>query len=248
MKPLLNFRNWLASIRDERNMRMKYRANGQIYFKDVIVKEVKGVDRVIIPKKGDRQRSDLPLTAYTVVTRSELSDYVKANKIDLRGAEDHNLLVSYEETGLDGQPITRYAQLGLGPYTMDARKEILTRLLSVEWNLNHPEEEHYELISVEELKEIRKIWSEQGEWEDSIPAIYESVYKGEKKIDWEEDDQPLLSHAQLAQLQMLCDEYNVDPRVLKKLIDIEQEFSGFKIRRGLQDQIASVLTQDYLHL
>ncbi|HEY9581998.1 MAG TPA: DNA phosphorothioation system sulfurtransferase DndC [Savagea sp.] len=248
MKPLLNFRNWLASIRDERNMRMKYRANGQIYFKDVIVKEVKGVDRVIIPKKGDRQRSDLPLTAYTVVTRSELSDYVKSNKIDLRGAEDHNLLVSYEETGLDGQPITRYAQLGLGPYTMDARKEILTRLLSVERNLNHPEEEHYELISVEELKEIRKIWSEQGEWEDSIPAIYESVYKGEKKIDWEEDDQPLLSHAQLAQLQMLCDEYNVDPRVLKKLIDIEQEFSGFKIRRGLQDQIASVLTQDYLHL
>lgn len=248
MRPLLNFRNWLASIRDERDMRMKYRANGQIYFQDVVVKSINGTDHVIIPKKGDRQRSELPLTDYTIVAKEELADYVKAKKIDLRTSESERLLIAYDEVGLDGQSVTRYAQLGLGPYTMNARKMILKRLLRLERNLKHPEEEQYELISENELKEIRKIWSEQGEWEDSIPSIYNSIYLGEKKIEWEKDDQPLLSHDQLAQLQLLCEEYNVDPYVLKKLLDIEQEFSGFKIRRGVQDKIASVLTQDYLHL
>lgn len=248
MRPLLNFRNWLASIRDERDMRMKYRANGQIYFKDVTIKDIDGKPHVVIPKKGGRKHQENPLTDYTIVHRDELSNYVKENKIDLRAPKDHKILVKYQEEGLDGIPVTRYAQLGLGPYTMEARQEILTRLLKLERDLQHPEEENYELISEDELKEIRKIWADQGEWADIIPLLYESVYRNKKVINWEEDDQPLLSEEQIAQLQMLCDEYNVDPRVLKKLLDIEQDYSGLRIKRGLNDKIAAVLTQDYLHL
>ena len=50
--PLLEYRNWLYSIRDDRTLRMKRRASGQIYFSAVKQKE----NILIIPKKGDREK------------------------------------------------------------------------------------------------------------------------------------------------------------------------------------------------
>lgn len=48
----------------------------------------------------------------------------------------------------------RNGQQGLGPFTMDARKEILERLLEVQ------EEVGRTLVTEPELRRIREIWSE----------------------------------------------------------------------------------------
>ncbi|MBM7691626.1 DNA sulfur modification protein DndC [Peribacillus deserti] len=246
MKPLLDYRNWLSFIRDSRTRRMKYRMNGQVYFKDVKIEDVDGIPHVLIPKKSGRAKSLTPLEQYTIVDRNEFKTYVAEHNIDLSSPEDHKILVTYEEETLEGEKNLKFAQLGLGPYTMETRKEMLKRLLTVQKELKHPEDPNFELISIEEMKAIRKIWFKNGEWEDDVPAIFEEVMG--YSIDWEIDDRPLFDKEQISDLELLSDQFKVDIKVLKKLISIEKDYSGYKVRRGLMDEISKALKQDYLHL
>lgn len=246
MKPLLEFRNWLTTIRDDRTRRMKYRMNGQIYYNEVKVEDIEGVPHVLIPKKSSRAKQLVPLEDYNHVKKENLKAYISEHNIDLSEANDHNILVTYEEELLDGQIVEKYAQLGLGPFTIQTRKEILEKLLTVQSQLTHPEDPYYELISIDELKAIRKIWFDHGEWDDPIPEMHKKVIGNE--IEWELDDRPLFDKEQVSDLELLCDQYKVDINVVKKLVSIEKEYSGLRVRRGLMEDISKALKQDYLHL
>ncbi|BFJ00322.1 MAG: hypothetical protein PME_27570 [Priestia megaterium] len=246
MKPLLDFRNWLSAIRDDRTRRMKYRMNGHTYFKDVKIVDIDDVPHVLIPKKSGRPKQHIPLDQYTVVPKEELKNYLFTNNIDLSAPQDYKILVTYQEETLDGEMVTKHAQLGLGPFTLETRQEILRKLLEVQKNLKHPDDPHYELISIEELKAIRKIWFKHGDWEDQVPKIFEEIMG--YSLDWEIDDRPLFDKEQISDLELLCDQFKVDIKVIKQLISIEKDFSGYKVRRGLMDEIGKALKQDYLHL
>ncbi|WP_421377980.1 DNA phosphorothioation system sulfurtransferase DndC [Bacillus salacetis] len=243
MKPLLNFRNWLSSIRDDRSRRMKYRMNGQIYFKDIKVEDIDGVPHHLIAKKGSRPKQLIPLDQYTIVEKDKLKEYLDDNKIDLSANGDHMILVSYFDDDTNEEKL---AQLGLGPFTMETRREILENLLRVQKQLQHPDDPNYELIQEDELKAIRKVWYKKGDWDDHVPQIFNKVMGYD--LDWEVDDRPLFKKDQVSDLELLCDEYKVDIKVVKKLLSIEKDFSGFKVRRGLMDEISKALKQDYLHL
>lgn len=248
MKPLLDFRNWLTTIRDDRTKRMKYRMNGQIYFRDVKIADHNGKPHVFVPKKSGRNAAQIPVEDYVTIEKDELKAYIDSHNIDLSSAEDQKILIKYEEETLEGDTVEKYAQLGLGPYTMETRREILKRLLALQRTVIHPEDPHYEVISLEELKEIRRIWLKQGDWEDWVPMIYDDVYRQNHDIIWEQDDRPLLDQDQISQLELLCKEYNVDIKVMRKLINVEKNYAGYKFRRGLNDEIGKILKQDYLHL
>lgn len=238
MKPLLDFRNWLTSIRDDRTKRMKYRMDGQIYFREVKVELRDGIEQILIPKKGGRAKQYIPLEEFTIIKKEQLKLFLEENNIDLSTSDDPNVLIELENGNL--------SRLGLGPYTMEARKEILEYLLRVQKELKHPTDEQYELIQEDELKEIRKIWFNKGNWEDSIPQMYHDIFGTD--IEWEYDDRQLFDKEQISDLELLSDEFKVDIKVLKKLVTIEKEHSGYKVRRGLMDDINKVLKQDYLHL
>jgi DNA sulfur modification protein DndC len=246
MKPLLDFRNWLSGIRDDRTRRMKYRMNGQIYYKEVKIEEIDGIEYVLIPKKSSRPKQLIPLNEYTIMKKHDLKDYIQKHNIDLSAPEDLKILVTYEEEALDGEKVLKHAQLGLGPFTMEARKEMLTKLLKVQKELVHPNDPHFELISIEEMKAIRKIWFKKGEWEDELPSIYQNIIG--YSLDWELDDRPLFDKEQISDLELLAEQFKVDIKVIKNLISIEKEYSGYKVRRGLMDEIGRALKQDYLHL
>jgi len=238
LKPLLRFRNWLYEIRDDRTKRMKYRKNGQIYFQRVQKKSYKDKEYIFIPKKGGRQKQHIPIKKFKILKRNQLKSYLKENNIDLSSGEDPNILIKGQEGN--------YYRLGLGPFTLAARKEILERLLRVQRNLTHPYDESYQLIQVDELKEIRKIWFNHGDLEDCLPQLFKRVMGYD--LDWEKNDQLAFDSDDLYHLETLCKEEDVDFQLLKKLLIIEKEHSGFKIRRGLNKQIESALKQDYLHI
>ena len=238
MKPLLAFRNWLANIRDDRTMRMKYRNNGQIYLLKVNQLEDKGKRWIFLPKKGNREPQRIQLDNFTIIKRNELNDYIKRHNIDLSTSEDPKILIEDEDGNL--------YRLGLGPFTLEARKEILERLLKLQKSIKHPYEDNYELIQVEELKEIRRIWFYSGDFEDSLPKIYRKVYGHD--LDWETDEHLLFDEEDLTQLEMTCKEYDLDFRLMKKLLIIEKQYSGYKLRRGIMDKLSSALIQDYLYL
>ena len=67
-------------------------------------------------------------------------------------------------------------------------------------------------------------------------------------IDWEVDDRPLFDKDQISDLELLCEQFKVDIKVVKQLISVEKDYSGYKVRRGLIEEIAKALKQDYLHL
>jgi DNA sulfur modification protein DndC len=173
--PLLEFRNWLSDIRENRDYREKHRMNGAIYFVG------QGEDR----------------------------------------------------------------ELGLGPFTLEARKMILRRLLETQKKVKNPYDPNYKLILKEELKYIRKLWIEDGDWFDSLPKIYREVI-GED-LDWEYDERPMFEEDQVTDLEFLCNQYQVDIQLIKKLIHIEKSYSGYKVRRGLFQEFEKVLNQDWLH-
>ncbi|MCP3742477.1 DNA phosphorothioation system sulfurtransferase DndC [Rossellomorea sp. BNER] len=237
MLPLLEFRNWLADIRDIRKYRQKYRMDGQVYFLDIQVEKIDGEDYIIIPKKANRKEEIIKLDSFNIINKSDLKDYLIKNNIDLSRDEDDNLLIK------DGE---RYQRLGLGPFTMAAREMILRKLLKVQRDLKHPSEEHYELIRDEELKVIRRYWLENDDFEDRVPKIFRDVMGYD--LDWEYDDRPLFDKEQLTDLELICDEMKVDMKLLKKLISIEKKSNGLKIRRGLSHDIEKALKQDYLHI
>lgn len=237
MKPLLNFRNWLSEIRDRRDMRMKYRMNGQVYFNEVQIVKHDGEDCVLVPKKGGRAKEHIPFKKFTEVEKSKLNEYLVENNIDLSKSDDPKILIKDNN---------KYYRLGLGPFTLETRKEILTRLLKVQKNLKHPYDENYQLIQEEELKEIRKIWFQEGDFEDSLPKIYRKIYGYD--LDWEKDDRLMFELEDLYQLERICKDKGLDFRLMKKLLLIQNKYSEYKLKRGLLDQMSSALNQDYLYL
>jgi DNA sulfur modification protein DndC len=222
LEPLLIFRNNLAQYREIREYRQKQRMKGQVYLTHVNKEDL-----------GD------DISKYDIVPESELGNYLAENKIDLSIVEELNLLV------VDGRG--NYKQLGLGPFTLKAREMILRELLETQRKVqelkNDPE---FELITIEELKAIRRFWRSDGDFEDRIPKLYKELIG--KEVVWEIDDHPVLNEEQATLLRSLCDEMNVSESLMKKLIRTEQSYYSLKLRKGILQEIEQTLNQDWLHL
>lgn len=129
-----------------------------------------------------------------------------------------------------------------GPYKPEAREYWLRRVLETQEFLreNAPKEMgEIELITKDELQEIRRIWVvEKHEIEDRVPAIFEDVtgrpYPGQKI-----DDHQVFDNDVLSLLKESCEE---DPdgmhyEMLRNLIDVERRYRTMTRRRGLYDAI-----------
>ena len=238
MRPLLEYRNYLADIRDDRSKRMKYRMNGQVYFTEVNIVEIENIKQVIIPKKSRKGKEEIPLSNYTILEKNTLKEFIIENEIDLSSSDDPMILINLGNE--------RYGRLGVGPYTMEARKEMLAKLLEVQKNLKNSHDKKFELITEEELRVIRRYWLTDGDWEDTLPKIYKEIIGCD--LDWEINDRPLFTQDQIFDLEQLCHEFDVDLNMIKKLISLQKDFSGYKIRRGLMNEIEKILKQEYLHI
>ena len=249
LRPLLQYRNWLYGIRDQRQMRMKRRMNGKMYFLDL--KTDKNGD-IVIDKKGKREKITITRNGdigfgsdsqeYLFMTIPQLKEYVKTHNIDLSSGDDPNIIVIMEQ---DEEGNDCYGILGTGPFTLEARKEMLKRLLKVQRDFKLPNGEPYELISVEELKEIRKYWLKEGDWLDSLPKIYNDIL--DHSIQWETDNKPLYSESDLKKLDQICQSTDTDYNLFIKLLMQEKKYRGFKIRKNIQQEIDKIMKQDFIH-
>nr|WP_330217401.1 DNA phosphorothioation system sulfurtransferase DndC [Paenibacillus mucilaginosus] len=175
LRPLLEFRDWLSSIRDKREYREEHRMDGAVYFVG----------------QGEEK------------------------------------------------------ELGLGPFTLEARQMILKKLLETQLIVQNPYDSDYKLILEDELKHIRRVWRDDGDWMDVLPQIYREVM-GED-LDWEYDDRAMFEEDQITDLELLCEKNNVSMKLFKKLITAEKNFSGYRVRRGIIQEFNKILNQDWLH-
>ena len=102
-------------------------------------------------------------------------------------------------------------ELGLGPFTLEARRKILEELLQLEV------ETGFEIITLGELKAIDKMWEDEGDLNRrTLVDIYSKV-KGEK-LPWDDYRTPVFSDSAMEILQTTCKEFSIEPEMMQKLI------------------------------
>ena len=139
-----------------------------------------------------------------------------------------------------------------GPYTKEVREDFLRRLLELDI-LTHeigPEEiKDVPLITMEELRMIRKLWlDEKREFDDSLPRIYEEV-TGKPFIDPAIKTNKYYGKAEWELLHEVCGELYPDeqllPEMQARLLDVEAKSSTMIRRRNIKKSIEDEIKYCY---
>ena len=130
-------------------------------------------------------------------------------------------------------------RIGLGPFTLEARKKMLELLLQTQRKIN------VTLIQDEELWLIRECWQAVGDWEDSLPKSYEAIMG----IPWQApySENPPLEAEDFLLLNQLCLENQVDEELFRRLVNLEKDYYGYKHRYSILKKFDSLLHQDWVH-
>jgi DNA sulfur modification protein DndC len=130
-----------------------------------------------------------------------------------------------------------------GPYTPDFRKQLLRELLTVQSQVIASGESD-ELISKQELEEIRRIWrSEEQDWEDSVPRIFREAMG--QDLSWTADETPVFGEEDRKTLDLICARVGVSGAMVAKLLDVEKDLHAMSRRSAVHQRIAAVLEEDW---
>lgn len=152
-----------------------------------------------------------------------------------------------EFVGRDGRvKINNEGKIKYRTYTLDFSKQMLKRLLSTQCRIQktHPA---FELISREEINEIRRIWiTERHDWNDSMPQLYYEAIG--KKLPTTFSDVILPTSDELEVLSKLADSEEVPIRLIQKLIDTEWQNYGLFRRSNIHSSIDKIFSEDWRSL
>lgn len=126
---------------------------------------------------------------------------------------------------MNGRLTVFHNELVHGPYTQDHRAKLLKELLAAQRLVRSASQERgnqpIELISIEELDEIRRIWVEdKGEMEDLVPKIYTDVFN--TTYPGRELEQAPLDHADLSMLKEIAAEIDQEPDAAHELYKLSR--------------------------
>ena len=131
-------------------------------------------------------------------------------------------------------------EFGRGPFTLEARKAILRKLLVLE------EETGFELITLEELKMIDQIWEDEGDL--SRRALVDLYYdvKG-KRLPWDNFKAAKYDEETLAIIKRLSEKYDIPFELMSKLM-ISVDNSKFFTRSSVTAKnVERILNEGWLH-
>jgi len=131
-------------------------------------------------------------------------------------------------------------EIGLGPFTLDTRKEMLRRLLQLEVDTG------LSLITMEEIKQIDSMWDSEGDLSRRcLVDIYHEI-KGEK-LPWDNYKVPVYSEEIIEEIKKQCTENDVEFELISKLI-IEIEANKNYTRNSIVSKAFDrILNQGWLH-
>ena len=132
-----------------------------------------------------------------------------------------------------------------GPYKLDVRRDILRRILETQEKVKKTgPDSAIELISAEQLHEIRRIWRvEEGDWEDSVPRIYRRATG--QDLEWVQEDAPESSELDERVLVEVCQEQEIPAGLMRELMDLQRKLQGLGRRQGVQNEVEKILNKDW---
>jgi DNA sulfur modification protein DndC len=141
----------------------------------------------------------------------------------------------------DGKPVP-------GPYTQEARENWLRKLLSAQTWIRRSGPSNVrtiELISLDELQEIRRLWVvEKHEMEDILPRIY-SEATGETYPGQRLDDNLVLGDSEMQILREVCGEDRLHYELTRELLSVERQQRAHARRAGLFEQLEKSVRRHY---
>ena len=131
-------------------------------------------------------------------------------------------------------------EFGRGPFTLETRKTILKRLLQLE------DETGYELITMDELKMIDKLWEDEGDL--SRRALVDTYYEVRHvRLPWDPFKHAKYDKATVQSIQALCQKYNVPFELVSKLL-ISVDNTKFYTRSAVSTrEVEKIMNQNWLH-
>ncbi len=130
--------------------------------------------------------------------------------------------------------------LGMGPFTLEARRIILEELLCLE------NETGLELITLAELKVIDKMWDEEGDL--SCRNLVETYYKVKKtKLPWHDYKMARFDNDSIASIKMVSEKYSIPLELITKLIISVDEYKNITRNNKLQKSFDQIINQNWLH-
>lgn len=131
-------------------------------------------------------------------------------------------------------------EYGLGPFTLEGRKKILEKVLELEKITGE------EIITKDELKAIDRIWEEEGDLHRR--TLVETYYKikGER-LPWDEYRFPLFSDEAMRIIEETCDEYDIEPEMVRKLVVAVEQNKHFSNTKKVEKAFDKVLNEGWLH-
>lgn len=130
--------------------------------------------------------------------------------------------------------------LGLGPFTLEARRMILEGLLELE------NQTGLELITIGELKVIDRMWDEEGDL--SCRKLVDSYYKVKgHKLPWDDYKAPRFDAEAIAAIEEVADKYDIPVELITKLIVSVDENKHITRNNKMQKAFDQIINQNWLH-
>lgn len=132
-----------------------------------------------------------------------------------------------------------------GPYQAWYRKHLLRRLLETQMQVQRDgPDPHMQLITEDELHEIRRLWrTEMHDWDDSVPAIYHVVTG--KHLPGTTEEQGTFTGREKTVLMRLADDHAVPQDLVLRMVDLERQMHGMLRRTAVQTKLDRLLSEDW---
>ena len=255
LQPLLDFREWIISIRNKHEYRMQYRRDGNHYYKKLYLSKMPLLDDFVINpdyifsnNEGegfiDLKNCQSEIDKGNINT-SDDKDKVYLELLPLLSVNNSNDVVIGKNKILEDEKGQYINVLGYGPFNFKARKLILEKLLQLQ-KLIDDEYEGIEIITTQELEIIDKIWDEEEDLtRRTLVDIYHNIMN--KKLPWDDYKKPMFDNDTRNEIDTLCEKYNLGQDLIYKLLIETNKYKHFTNKTVLDKSINKILNQKHLH-
>ncbi len=135
---------------------------------------------------------------------------------------------------------TKTGEMGYGPFTWEARKLILEKLLETQKKMG------YELITEDELKAIDEIWDAELDLSRrTLVELYENLTG--VRLPWYQYKKPLIDEKTVKDLEQLAEENEVPFDLVRNIILSVTENKNYSNQRIMKEAMERLLNQQWLH-
>lgn len=135
---------------------------------------------------------------------------------------------------------TKNGEMGYGPFTWEARKMILERLLETQKQMG------YELITIDELKAIDEIWDDELDLSRrTLVELYKRIT--DQELPWYHYKEPLIDENTVTELETLAIKNDVPFDLVRNVILSVYHNKNYSNQRIMKEALERLLNQQWLH-